>query len=497
MKIRLLSLLCTLVIVLFIGTTGEARSNLAPTRASEPPLRLREKTETIAADLDKFIPKYLQEQDIPGASITLIRDYQAVWSAGYGVANSITKKPVTPETVFAMASNSKVLTTYIALRLVDQGRLSLDQPLNSYLTEPWLPDSPYRNQITLRHVVSHTSGLTQLGKQSIFPPGNAYYYSGMGISYLQTVIEQITNQSLESLASELVFEPLDMSSASYINRPDLIPLNANGHIRAIAPLLLSFIIYTASFLVITLIGLLVTRLRNGSWRPTRRSIVWWAIISLLLSLLLVILLFNLIDFLEFTWLMVFVELGIFLILAGTLFLGSRLASRFFPERTWLRATFTASLVIAALVGLVILAINTNNLPVPKWSPVKASGGGSLRAQPADMAKFMIELSNPRYLSPELAKEIRTQQISLANDLSWGLGAGIQQSQEGDALWQWGQHIHSQSIMIIYPDHGFGVIVSTNNDLLKPDVALEIAQRALGGPIESIRRAVHLNFNYQP
>ncbi len=110
---------------------------------------------------------------------------------------------------------------------------------------------------------------------------------------------------------------------------------------------------------------------------------------------------------------------------------------------------------------------------------------------------MIELSNSRYLSPELAKELRTQQISLANDLAWGLGAGIQHSQEGDALWQWGQHIHSQSIMIIYPDHGFGVIVSTNNDLLKPDVALEIAQRALGGPIESIRRAVHLDFNYQP
>jgi hypothetical protein len=288
-----------------------------------------------------------------------------------------------------------------------------------------------------------------------------------------------------------------MPSASFINRPDLIPLNANGHIHAIAPILLSFVLYLITFLVITLFGLLINRLHYGIWRPNRRTFVWWVIISLLVSLLLVVLIFNLIGFLEMTWLVVFVELAIFLILSGTVLLGSRFSSQIFPDRKWLQVAFTTVLIFAALAGIILLAINTNNLPVPKWPSTKASGGGSLRAQPADMAKFMIELSNPRYLSPELAKELRTPQISLAEDLSWGLGAGIQHSQEGDALWQWGQHIHSQSIMIIYPDHGLGAIVTTNNDLLKPDVALEIAQRALGGPVESIRRAIHLDFNYQP
>jgi hypothetical protein len=216
-----------------------------------------------------------------------------------------------------------------------------------------------------------------------------------------------------------------------------------------------------------------------------------------MSLLLVVLIFNLIGFLELTWLMVYVELAIFLLLAGTVFLGSRLSTRVFPNRKRLRAVFKSVLVCAALAGIILLAIEANNLPVPSWPPVKTSGAGSLRAQPADMAKFLIELSKPQNLSPELAKELRTPQISLATDLAWGLGTGIQHSPDGDALWQWGQHIHSQSILIIYPDHGFGVIVSTNNDLLKPDVALEIAQRALGGPIEPIRQAVHLDFNYQP
>jgi hypothetical protein len=81
-------------------------------------------------------------------------------------------------------------------------------------------------------------------------------------------------------------------------------------------------------------------------------------------------------------------------------------------------------------------------------------------------------------------------------MSWGLGPGIQHSRQGDALWQWGQHLHFQSVMIIYPDHGFGVVVCTNNDLLNPDVAIEVAGRALGGKIDPIRRASHLQFNYR-
>ncbi|MEJ2558218.1 MAG: hypothetical protein P8186_18785 [Anaerolineae bacterium] len=91
--------------------------------------------------------------------------------------------------------------------------------------------------------------------------------------------------------------------------------------------------------------------------------------------------------------------------------------------------------------------------------------------------------------------MQTSQVKLTSDMSWGLGPGIQHSRQGDALWQWGQHLHFQSVMIIYPKHGFGVVVCTNNDLLNPDVAIEVAGHALGGKIEAIRRASHLQFNY--
>ena len=113
-----------------------------------------------------------------------------------------------------------------------------------------------------------------------------------------------------------------------------------------------------------------------------------------------------------------------------------------------------------------------------------------------MGAFLIELSDPQYLSPALAAQMQTSQVTLSGDLSWGLGPGIQHSRQGDALWQWGQHLDFQSIMIIYPEHRFGVVVCTNSDFLSPDVALEIAHRALGGEIEPIRRAMHLEFNYR-
>jgi CubicO group peptidase (beta-lactamase class C family) len=326
MKFRVPGLLTTLIIALGMVTSGDAIDLAVHKRAFEPPLRIEESTENIITDLEYFIPRYMRDQDIPGVGVTLIRDHQVVWTEGFGVANSITRKPITADTVFSVASNSKVVTSYIAMRLVDQGRLSLDQPLNNYLPDPWLPDSPYRDQITLRHVASHSSGMTQIGKQSVFPPGSSYYYSGMGISYLQTVIEQVTGKPLETLARDFVFEPLEMHSASFINRPDLISVESSGHIIAAAPVLLALVSFAAALLIVTLVGLLVTRLRRGTWRPTRRAVAWWCAAAFLLSLLPVFLLLSTLGFLEFAWLIAFCELAILLTLAAAVYVGSRLKS---------------------------------------------------------------------------------------------------------------------------------------------------------------------------
>ena len=494
MKLRTHFMLALIAVVLGTVAFGQATTLAATPSKQEQPLRLSEPTDVIIADLESYIPDYMQDKNIPGVAIVLIRDGTIVWTEGFGVANAITRKPVTPETPFEVASNSKVVTAYIALRLVDQGVLSLDEPLNAYLPEPWLSPSEYRDTITLRHVLSHSSGLDKVGRESLFAPGRGYYYSAGGLHYLQAVIEQVTGQTLEDIAQEMVFLPLGMSSSSYVNPTEITPRTANGHVRAFVPALLFTVLFVASLVIVGLLGLLILRIRMGKWRPTRWMVIGACTVAFVLSLLPAFVLLKDMGWLEFAWLIALCGFILAIAFALAFFSVRVIILRLSPERPGKLTALT--IVLSALIVVVIAcSLTKTNLPVPKWPATHASAAGSVRATVGDMAAFLIELSNPRYLSSGMATQLQTSQVKLSSDLSWGLGPGIQHSQQGDALWQWGQHIDFQSVMIIYPEHGFGVVVCTNNDLLSPDVAIEIAHRALGGAIEPVSRAIHLEYNY--
>jgi CubicO group peptidase (beta-lactamase class C family) len=495
MKSRILSSLALFAIVLGTVAFGQATALAATPSKQEPPLRLSEPTDVIVADLESYIPDYMQDKNIPGVAIALIRDDEIVWTEGFGVASAITRKPVTPETPFEVASNSKVVTAYIALRLVDQDKLSLDEPLNAYLPEPWLPPSEYKDSITLRHVLSHSSGLGRIGRESLFAPGRGYYYSGSGLHYLQAVIEQATGQSLEDIAQEMVFVPLGMSSSSFVNPTEITPRTANGHVRAFVPALLFTVLFVASLVIVGLPGLLILRIRTGQWRPTRWMVIGACAVAFALSLLPAFVLLGDIGWLEFAWLIALCGLILAIAFALAFFAGRVIILRLSSERP---GKLTALAIVLSVLIVVVLACSQakSNLPVPKWPATHPDAAGSVRATVGDMAAFLIELSNPQYLSADTATQLQTSQVRLSSDLSWGLGPGIQHSQQGDALWQWGQHIDFQSVMIIYPKHGLGVVVCTNNDLLSPDVAIEIAHRSLGGRIEPIRQAINLEFNYR-
>jgi CubicO group peptidase (beta-lactamase class C family) len=487
------------VIILGLLACVQTETVAEPPLDGELPLRLSEPVEAIIVDLNTSIPEHMRREDIPGAAIALIDSGRIVWKEGFGITNAITGEPVTQETLFEVASNSKIITAYVALRLVDRGELSLDKPLNAYLSRPWLPPSPHRNAITLRHVLSHTAGLgasVTLNRESLFPPGHSYYYSGIGFMYLQEVIEEITGQSLEVVAQEMVFEPLGMSSSSFVSTPDLTARTANGHLRASIPALL----FTASLLVsmflVAVPGLLVLRIRTGRWRPRQRMVITAGAVAYALSLLPALILLGRIGLLEFVCLIAICGFALVVIFVAAMLFGRVITHRLFPGRPNPQAALMLLWSLFVLIGLVLIVRGTGNLPVPKWPPTSANAAGTVRATAGDLATFLIEISNPRHLSPEMAAQLRTPQVTLSRNLSWGLGPGIQHGRQGDAIWQWGQHLDFQSVMIIYPEAGFGVAVCTNNDLLNPDVAVEIAHRALGGRIEPILRAVHLGFNYE-
>jgi hypothetical protein len=241
--------------------------------------------------------------------------------------------------------------------------------------------------------------------------------------------------------------------------------------------------------------LIYWRLRFGTWQPTRRAFFVVYVISAALGMLLGIWFSLQIGMWDYA---ILIGLCGLFIIGGILLafvLGERVLKRFVPERRKLRNTILAVWIVLSIGVLFGLLMVVGDLPLPGGAPVNPHAAGTVRATAEDMARFLIEIANPQYLSPEMAAEMAEPQVFLHGDLSWGLGPGIQHSPEGDALWQWGQAPDFQSVMIIYPESGYGVVVLTNSDWFNPDVAIDIAHYALGGRMESIHRASHLEFNY--
>lgn len=170
--------------------------------------------------LEIYIPQLLSECEVPGLQISLIQDAGISWSQGFGVKDKETRKPVTQDTVFELASLSKPTFTYAVMKLVDKGQINLDKPLTNYLTETFVSDEPRIKLITPRMILCHTSGLPH-GRQGnrpiklLFEPGKRYQYSATGFDYLQKSINEITRQPLEHLLKESVFDSFRMSNSNF------------------------------------------------------------------------------------------------------------------------------------------------------------------------------------------------------------------------------------------------------------------------------------------
>jgi CubicO group peptidase (beta-lactamase class C family) len=284
---------------------------------------------------------------------------------------------------------------------------------------------------------------------------------------------------------------LGMDHSSFVKAPAVMEQPAQGHVPALLPALLFEVPFLVVLSVLALLALVVGRLRSGRWRISRRTAL--AIYGLA-ALPACGPAFVLYMGLSTTYAL------LILILWGTplvaLLLGDALLKRRVAERPGLRRALLAMWVLVVALAMAGAALALGDLPGVTPEAARPDAAASIRATAADMARFLIEIADPQFLSPETAAQMHTAQVSLSSDLSWGLGPGIQHGPEGDALWQWGSELDFQSVMIIYPDLGYGAVVLTNSDLLNSDVAIDIAHRALGGSMDAIRRGSHLDFQYR-
>ncbi len=195
--------------------------------------------------VDALISSIMHERQIPGLALAVVADGALTHMAGYGVASLELDAPVTPETMFQSASVGKQFTAAAIMLLVEDGLLALDAPLTEYLG---LAEQPWAS-ITLRHLLTHTSGVADYlaaidwrrdytdaellsGIAALPPlaaPGVAWRYSNTGYLLLGLVIQATSGRPYGDLLAERIFGPLGMVSAQVNSLSAIIPQRAQGY----------------------------------------------------------------------------------------------------------------------------------------------------------------------------------------------------------------------------------------------------------------------------
>jgi CubicO group peptidase (beta-lactamase class C family) len=193
-------------------------------RAAQQPAAPVPMNAVTEARLGIDIPVLMEKAGVPGLSIAVIRGGKTTWTGSFGVRNVEAKKRVTKDTLFNVGSLSKPVFAYGVLRLVDAGKLKLDEPLAPYLPKEFTVGDLRFNQITARIVLSHRTGFPNWpgdGKPLTihFTPGERFSYSGAGMVFLQKAVEKITGRPLNDYMQEAVFAPLGMKHSSYLWNP--------------------------------------------------------------------------------------------------------------------------------------------------------------------------------------------------------------------------------------------------------------------------------------
>lgn len=210
----------------------------------KPEIRRLDGSRISAEEVDRTVLRLMKAGEVPGVGISILNHGQVAYLKAYGFRDVEKKLPLTPDSVMAAASFSKVAFGYLVMQLVDDGVLDLDKPVEAYLPKP-LPDypeyhdlaaDPRYKKITARMLLSHTAGFPNFrwiqpnGKLNInFEPGSRYAYSGEGIQLLQLVVETVTKTPLTQLMAQRVFKPLSESRTSMISEERFEDNYANGY----------------------------------------------------------------------------------------------------------------------------------------------------------------------------------------------------------------------------------------------------------------------------
>lgn len=204
----------------------------------------KKKTSAISPDplsaFDVFVNQQLAEWRVPGASVAIVKGNQLIYTKGYGLKDVKQNLPVTPQTLFPIASCTKSFTAAVLAMLADEGKLDWNKPVKDYMADFQLHDEYATRTVTARDLVSHRTGLPRhdwvwlyanLNRESLYqrlkylplskPVYAQYQYNNLMYLAAGVLIERLTGKSWEANIRERILQPLGMNQ-SRLTYPELL-----------------------------------------------------------------------------------------------------------------------------------------------------------------------------------------------------------------------------------------------------------------------------------
>lgn len=238
------------IAALLATTAAQAQQSAQPTTPAAPSAvqatTLADHPDVAAARrlFSAWMEAQIAYRGLPGVAVGVVHDQQLVWSSGFGFADIAAQRPMTADTRFRIASNSKLFAAIAIMQLREAGKLRLDDPVVQHL--PWFkvkPAGPDDGPITIEQLLSHSSGLQREAgdhwssynfpteaelkalmpdRQAAYPPQTRFKYSNLGFAVAGLVVERISGQRWADYVAKNITGPLQMAATSTDQRDPLL-----------------------------------------------------------------------------------------------------------------------------------------------------------------------------------------------------------------------------------------------------------------------------------
>lgn len=391
-----------------------------------------------------------------GAAVPVSQDAEEISQSydvkGYSIAyyenNEITFRNygdgINEKSVFELASNGKTVSAYIILKMVDEGKIRLDDKIAPFLDDDLLTDDPRMEDITVRQLLCHTAGFSpffefRIDQKIYTDPGEEFRYSGVGYMYLQNVIENVSGMTLEEAADYYVFEPLGMDDSTFV------------HTKTVTPYmnLSSVVLYIFSVFVIVFIVLLLIVSAAGKIAKRRflsHKIIFFGLFltaGMINTLFLLFVVSKVVVIFEscFAWM-------------GLLLWLTRKNTKLFYA------------VVPIMTALLLILGFTIPISVPVTNDIVARESNcayTFKSTSEDMSLFCQELMRQYHSGDGAVKDMFSEAVAIDPVNGWGLGIAIEAEREGKTYWHSGINPGFQSLFVLYPSQNKYVIILTNSD----------------------------------